>query len=194
MLVIGIDTKTPLPKWQEMIRYDVVIITKPRFEAEYRDNDLHTGKRGRGEERFQSSLTDIRWLRVICDEGHGFAGSASRTNAMAMLDKLYVERRWVVSGTPANTMLGVEVGLAANETNENTDVDMQETLQSRKKSDTLDQESKDIERFTTHRHQLLESAALGKQRCGYRELASLSCTARSKWSAAKSCVPPSAIA
>jgi SNF2 family DNA or RNA helicase len=147
VLVIGIDTKTPLPKWQEMIRYDVVIITKLRFEAEYRDNDLHTGKRGRGEERFQSSLTDIRWLRVICDEGHGFAGSASRTNAMAMLDKLYVERRWVVSGTPANTMLGVEVGLAANETNENTDVDMQETLQSRKKSDTVDQESKDIERL-----------------------------------------------
>ena len=147
VLVIEVDTKTPLPKWQEMIRYDIVMITKPRFEAEYRDNDLHTGKRGRGEERFQSSLTDIRWLRVICDEGHGFAGSASRTNAMAMLDKLYVERRWVVSGTPANTMLGVEVGLAANETNENTDVDMQETLQSRKKSDTLDQESKDVERL-----------------------------------------------
>ena len=147
VLVIEADTKMPLPKWQEMIRHDIVIITKPRFEAEYRDNDLHTGRRGRGEEVFQSSLTDIRWLRVICDEGHGFAGSASRTNAMAMLDKLYVERRWVVSGTPANTMLGVEVGLAANETNENTDVDMQKTLQSRKKSDTLDQESKDVERL-----------------------------------------------
>lgn len=147
VLVIESDTKKPLPEWQQMIRYDVVMITKPRFEAEYRDNDLHTGKRGRGEEVFQSSLTDIRWLRVICDEGHGFAGSASRTNAMAMLDKLYVERRWVVSGTPANTMLGVEVGLAANETNEETEIDMQKALRARRKSDTVDQESKDVERL-----------------------------------------------
>jgi SNF2 family DNA or RNA helicase len=147
VLVIETDTKKPLPEWQKMIKYDVVIITKLRFEAEYRDNDLHTGKRGRGTEVFQSSLTDIRWLRVICDEGHGFAGSASRTNAMAMLDKLYVERRWVVSGTPANTMLGVEVGLAANETNEETEVDMKKTLQARRKSDAVDQESKDIERL-----------------------------------------------
>ena len=147
VLVIGSDIKKRLPEWKELIKYDIVIITKPRFEAEYRDNDLHTGKRGRGEEVFQSSLTDIRWLRVICDEGHGFAGSASRTNAMAMLDKLYVERRWVVSGTPANSMLGVEVGLAANETNEDTVFDMETTLQTRRKSDAAEQESKDIERL-----------------------------------------------
>jgi hypothetical protein len=147
VLVIDNDAKKALPGWQELMKYDIVMITKRRFEAEYRDNDLHTGKRGRGTEVFQSSLTEIRWLRVICDEGHGFAGSASKTNAMTMLDKLYVERRWVVSGTPANSMLGVEVGLAANETNEETEIDMTQTLQSRIKCDAVEQEAKDIERL-----------------------------------------------
>jgi SNF2 family DNA or RNA helicase len=147
VLVIENDTKKLLPKWQELIKYDIVMITKPRFEAEYRDNDLHLGKRGKGEEVFQSSLTDIRWLRVICDEGHGFAGSSSRTNAMAMLDKLYVERRWVVSGTPANSMLGVELSLAANETNEDTVVDMNTALRARRNSEAADQEYKDLERL-----------------------------------------------
>lgn len=147
VLIIENETKKPLPEWQVLIKYDIVLITKPRFEAEYRDNDLQLGKRGKGEEVFQSSLTDIRWLRVICDEGHGFAGSSSRTNAMAMLDKLYVERRWVVSGTPANSMLGVEVHLAANESNEDTVVDVSMTLKARRTSDATDQEYKDLERL-----------------------------------------------
>lgn len=147
ILVIDNDTKKKLPGWQELLKYDIVMITKPRLEAEYRDNDLHTGKRGKGTEVFQSSLTEIRWLRIICDEGHGIAGSASKTNAMAMLDKLYVERRWVVSGTPSNSMLGVEVGLAANETSEETEIDLKQTLEASIRADALDQEAKDIERL-----------------------------------------------
>ena len=146
VLVIDASTKN-LPQADELMRYDVVLITKSRFEQEYRDNDLHLGKRGRGEETFQSPLTELRWLRVIVDEGHGFAGSASKTNALAMLDKMYIERRWVVSGTPANTLLGVEVGLAVNESSENTDP--KHALESRRAPDALDQEIKDIERLRT---------------------------------------------
>lgn len=149
VLVLDHATKV-IPVWQELIRYDVVLITKARFEQEYRDDDLHAGKRRRFEEAFQSSLTDVRWLRVICDEGHGFAGSSARTTARAMLDKMYVERRWVVSGTPSSSLLGVEVSLAAKETSSDVAVSTESTaraLQARRNPDALDQEAKDIEKL-----------------------------------------------
>ena len=76
VLVIDHNTKD-IPDSRELIRYDVVLITKARFEQEYRDDDLNNGKRGKGEVVFQSHLTQVRWLRVICDEGHGFAGSGA---------------------------------------------------------------------------------------------------------------------
>ncbi|KAJ9656728.1 hypothetical protein H2198_004732 [Neophaeococcomyces mojaviensis] len=104
-----------IPPWPELVKYDIVLISKARFEQEYRDDDLNQGRISRGEARYKSPLTEVRWLRVICDEGHGFAGSPSKTNAMAMLDKMAIERRWVVSGTPSSTLHGVEIGLAAVE-------------------------------------------------------------------------------
>lgn len=104
-----------IPSWQELTKYDVVLISKARFEQEYRDDDLNQGRMAKGETKYKSPLTEVRWLRVICDEGHGFAGSSSKTKAMAMLDKMAIERRWVVSGTPSSTLHGVEVGLAAVE-------------------------------------------------------------------------------
>jgi SNF2 family DNA or RNA helicase len=149
VLVIDHSMKD-IPHSRELIRYDVILITKARFEQEYRDDDLHNGKRRKGEAVFQSPLTDLRWLRVICDEGHGFAGSGARTHAMAMLGKMNIERRWVVSGTPSNSLLGVEVGLAANETSSegpglenNTAL----ALQARRAPDAVTQEAKDIEKL-----------------------------------------------
>src|SRR6185437_14853049 len=108
VLVLDSSTKV-IPAYQILMKYDIVLITKARFEQEYRDDDLNQGRRGRGENKFRSPLSEIRWLRVICDEGHGFAGANYRTNAMTMLDKMSIERRWVVSGTPSNSLHGVEV-------------------------------------------------------------------------------------
>ena len=149
VLVIDHSTKD-VPDSAELIKYDVILITKARFEQEYRDDDLHNGKRGKGEAVFQSHLTKVRWLRVICDEGHGFAGSSARTHAMAMLRKMNIERRWAVSGTPSNSLLGVEVGLAANETSSDTADPENNTriaLQARRAPDAIAQEAKDIEKL-----------------------------------------------
>ena len=149
VLVIDHGTKS-IPDSSELIRYDVILITKARFEQEYRDDDLNNGKRGKGEAVFQSPLTDVRWLRVICDEGHGFAGSGARTHAMAMLKKMNIERRWAVSGTPSNSLLGVEVGLAANETSTDVTVPQNSTnfaLQARRTPDAIVQEARDIEKL-----------------------------------------------
>ena len=140
-----------IPHRDQLANYDVVLITKGRFDQEYRDDDLNTGKRPRAGEQYQSPLTDLRWLRVILDEGVGFASTtAIRTNAMAMLEKMYFDRRWLVSGTPSNSLRGVEVGLAANETisdKEASQNDLQNTLQKRRRSDVLDRESRDLDKL-----------------------------------------------
>lgn len=149
--VLAIDqTCKTIPKCDELARYDIVLITKGRFDQEYRDDDLNTGRRVGSEEQYQSPLTDLRWLRVILDEGVGFASTATRTNAMAMLDKMYFDRRWVVSGTPSNSLRGVEVNLAANETmseEETEQNDLQGTLDKRRKSDILDRENQDLDKL-----------------------------------------------
>jgi len=147
LLVIDSSTKH-VPHWKTLMSYDMVLITKARFEQEYRDDDLNQARRFRGEDRFHSPLTDVRWLRVICDEGHGFAGSASRTNAMAMLDKISIERRWVVSGTPSNSLHGVEVNLATSERpHESRRDSLGAALEHRRLPDTAEQEVKDMERL-----------------------------------------------
>ncbi|KAL9115076.1 MAG: hypothetical protein Q9227_000870 [Pyrenula ochraceoflavens] len=139
-----------IPHANELRQYDVILITKNRFEQEYRDNDQHTGKQGRGESVFRSPLTDLRFLRCIVDEGHAFAGSSTKTNATAMLDKMHIERRWVVSGTPSNTLIGVEVGLAANQTNvqepSNT-INHEAALSARKTQDPAQEEKKDLDKL-----------------------------------------------
>lgn len=139
-----------IPHRDRLANYDVVLITKGRFDQEYRDDDLNTGKRPRAGEQYHSPLSDLRWLRVILDEGVGFASTATRTNAMAMLEKMYFDRRWVVSGTPSNSLHGVEVGLAVNETisdKEATQNSLQKTLQKRRRSDVLNREDRDLDKL-----------------------------------------------
>lgn len=135
-----------IPPADELGNFDIVLITKNRFEQEYRDND----PLAKGSGVLRSPLTHILWLRVIVDEGHGFAGSGTKTNAMAMLEKLHVERRWVVSGTPSNTLVGVEVGLAARET-DGYEVAPEKTtgveLEKRKESDPAEEEKKDLDKL-----------------------------------------------
>ena len=138
-----------LPPWRELMRYDIVLIAKNRLEKEYRDNDLNEGKRFSYEAKYRSSLTEIRWLRIICDEGHDFAGSSS-THAMAMLSKMSVERRWIISGTPSGSVYGVEVNLAANETQESPrKASLNKALEDRRLPDSVKQEIKDVDKLRT---------------------------------------------
>ena len=150
--VIVLDSKTKdIPHWKKLMQYDIVLITKARFEQEYRDDHLNQGRRHKDEEKFCSQLTEIRWLRVICDEGHGFAGSSYKTNAMAMLDKMSIERRWVVSGTPSHSLHGVEVNLALDEHKDDTESSRKDSiktaLERRRVKDATADELKDMERL-----------------------------------------------
>ena len=136
-----------LPPWQELMRYDLILLAKNRLEKEFRDNDLNEGKRYSYEAKYRSPLTEVRWLRIICDEGHDFASSAS-SHAMSMLSKMSVERRWIISGTPSGSTYGVEVNLAATESQSSPrKQSLNKALQERRLPDSIKQEIKDIEKL-----------------------------------------------
>lgn len=94
------ETKSMVPMPEELLKYDIVLFSRRRFENENRQTD----------EFYVSPLKAIHWLRIIIDEGHGF--SSSNTNAGFVADRLVrADRRWIMSGTPARDLLGVEVDL-----------------------------------------------------------------------------------
>lgn len=86
------ERKVKLPSQAELASYDLVLISKERFK-----------------ESEGASLQGVHWLRMIVDEGHSFQNSDSL--AVRFANRLRIERRWVVSGTPAGDLLGVEVEL-----------------------------------------------------------------------------------
>lgn len=99
-----------LPPPEELLQYDILLFNRRRFEAEVKAGDLHDFPF----QVYQSPLKRIHWLRIIIDEGQEF--SSGNSNAALMAEKFVrAERRWIVSGTPARDLLGVEVDLPAME-------------------------------------------------------------------------------
>ena len=133
-----------MPSATELLEYDLVLLSKPRFEREVKDDENGV--------EYRSPLKDLHWLRIIVDEGHSFASTGSKTNAVHVLDQLHVERRWIVSGTPANGLIGVEVSLAAHETRPSDQgspdrAASQLALEGRKLEEAHEQECKDLEKL-----------------------------------------------
>ncbi|KAI9717060.1 MAG: hypothetical protein M1812_004995 [Candelaria pacifica] len=138
--ILVVDGRKPLPQSDELSTFDVVLFSRTRWEREIRDGQDAEGRRqskgkqascsctyiGATRDRncqcfnvenvYRSPLKDLHWLRIIVDEGHSFASSGSKSNAVLVAGSLQVERRWIVSGTPTKGLMGVEVELAANET------------------------------------------------------------------------------
>lgn len=96
-----------VPSKERLLSFDIILMSQKRFEQEVDNKNKN----------YLSPLQELHFLRVIADEGHAFASSTGWKNkATESLQNLHVERRWVVSGTPAAGLLGMEVDLAANET------------------------------------------------------------------------------
>lgn len=114
-----------LPSPTELMRYDVVLFTRPRFEKEIEDGADDRGRRlAAGVARvcncpyigstnipdcncigtttvYESPLRKLHWLRIIIDEGHSFSSSVS--NAVLVAKQIHAERRWIVSGSKFST-------------------------------------------------------------------------------------------
>lgn len=147
VLVIDMSTKN-IPHWRVLMDKDIVLISKNRLDQEYRDDDLNQGKRFRGTDKISSQLTELRWLRVVCDEGHSFASSTSRTRTMVMLDKISVERRWIISGTPSSSLIGVDVSLAVQDSpTHRRRKSLDAALEQRRLPDSAKQEERDMDRL-----------------------------------------------
>ncbi|KAL8797157.1 MAG: hypothetical protein Q9195_000624 [Heterodermia aff. obscurata] len=129
----------PMPSEDEIIVSDVILIIKPRFEREMKPPDS----------TYESPLKKVHFLRIIVDEGHDFGSASAGTNAIFALQKLHVDRRWIISGTPTTGLLGVEVGLAAEETAEGNNRTASASLVKNRTGATQErvQESKDLERL-----------------------------------------------
>lgn len=110
------------------------------------DDDCHCST-----EEHQSPLMEVHFLRIIMDEGHEFSSSGHKNSTYWALQKLHVDRKWIVSGTPASGLLGVEVGIATLETSHSTADDHHLTnldlLEARRSDSTLTQERKDLEKL-----------------------------------------------
>lgn len=159
--------KTPIPSAAKLMKYDIILMSRQRFEREMvpkgtgkarfksrfkggcrcsLDEDCHCSV-----EEHQSPLMEVHFLRIIMDEGHEFSSSGHKNSTYWALQKLCVDRKWIVSGTPANGLLGVEVGAATFETSHAMAGDHRLTqldlLETRKKESALIQERKDLEKL-----------------------------------------------
>jgi hypothetical protein len=114
-----------LPAPTELMKYDVVLFTRNRFEQETMDGADDRGRQSTagvaracdcqyiGSTRirdcscvttgnvYDSSLKNLHWLRIIIDEGHSFSNSVSK--AVKVAKELHVERRWIVSGSKSSS-------------------------------------------------------------------------------------------
>lgn len=148
VLVMGQGSgQTPLA--DELLRYDIILFAKTRFEREA--GEPINNRRDRFVQ-VNSPLRELHWLRVIVDEGHNVAGHGSKTNMIHLLSQLHFERRWVISGTPSTGLYGVEVSLALREANtSDTESPTENTaaaLRSRKKTgNAVENELKDLDKL-----------------------------------------------
>ncbi|KAH8117115.1 hypothetical protein DFH11DRAFT_1505319 [Phellopilus nigrolimitatus] len=60
-----------------------------------------------------SSLLQVRWKRLIRDEGHNAATQSTGMNHF--LELISAERRWIVTGTPTTNLLGLNFGSNAED-------------------------------------------------------------------------------
>ncbi len=161
------DFKTSLPPVNDLLLYDIILMAKNRFEKEFKIVSCTPDFEGdplvcecpfqnectcNGNGKNRSPLTNLHFLRIIVDEGHGFVASGRHGNSATWaLDQLCVERRWIVSGTPTAGLLGVELDTAAREVSKQEETGQltshEATLETMRYQTALLQEAEDVKQL-----------------------------------------------
>ncbi|KAI9882034.1 MAG: hypothetical protein M1823_006229 [Watsoniomyces obsoletus] len=142
------DSKMHLPAPQYLAQFDIVLFSRSRFDDEPFSNPVQspgvrkphvTCDRNSNHPMCASCFTridldtspvqSIHWKRLIVDEGHSMKNK--QTNSAILIERLIVERRWLVSGTPSRALIGCDVERAAVETDmQNNSTDDDDNMQS----------------------------------------------------------------
>lgn len=141
VLKVLIIAKYPaeIPSVFDLLGYDIILFSRPCFDAEAREGrDAHGRTEFYGvppvcrctykgstrtrqcvcfkkEAVYKSPLMSIQWKRLIVDEGHSMASSGAKSNGVCVAERLSVERRWIVTGTPTSELVGIMPGMVAGE-------------------------------------------------------------------------------
>ncbi|TDZ26054.1 putative ATP-dependent helicase [Colletotrichum orbiculare MAFF 240422] len=98
-LVVRSQNETPVPSVRELTNYDIVLISKSRLLKIYKETMMH-----------RSPLGEVHFKRCIVDEGHqlGYSRMMSKSNLLLALDNMFIQARWIVTGTPSPGLYGVD--------------------------------------------------------------------------------------
>ncbi|KAF7867080.1 uncharacterized protein EAF02_009866 [Botrytis sinoallii] len=127
------DMKIQVPAAHELVKYDIILFSRRRFEREATEETLSSPQStttcehcfGSPEAsncsceispenapaevfKYRSPLRDLHFKRLITDEGHDFGNvtKSGQSNAIIMIDFLHLDARWIISGTPTNGLHG----------------------------------------------------------------------------------------
>jgi len=99
--------QTPLPSAFDLMSYMIVVVPFARIKQQYnnarkrqREDDFMDKTGGQSNSLSSSSLLQLRWFRIIVDEGHELGENDAGTNVTKFVNEMGTERRWVLSGTP----------------------------------------------------------------------------------------------
>ncbi|KAF8533160.1 P-loop containing nucleoside triphosphate hydrolase protein [Trichophaea hybrida] len=160
-----------IPTVQELLEYDIVLFSRTRFDQEEKEGKDHAGRRESGgkplictcpyigatrtpdcqcfrkEAVYKSPINRIRWRRLIIDEGHSMGSGARKSQGVCVAERLPVETRWIVSGTPSPSLLGAAAGMASTEGETEAEIEERKAKLLNDRKEFQIQETQDLERL-----------------------------------------------
>lgn len=103
-----------IPSVGDLISSDIVICTLTRLEKIWSD---YKQSEADGSHSLNCSLGQVQFKRCIVDEGHKLGNvrlSSIKTDLLQALEAIHINARWIITGTPAKGLFGMEKNSDAN--------------------------------------------------------------------------------